>query len=86
MRYLVFQLSCLGLPLQFLNINLFALLDIRLTSFYEYEFDVIQYPELDICIRFVSDWVRLLTSIPKYRKSSIGFISFGCFDWSESLS
>ena len=30
--------------------------------------------------------VRLLTSIPKYRKSSIGFISFGYFNWSGSLS
>ena len=47
---------------------------------------ILQYSEVDICFRFVSDWVRLLTSIPKYKKSSIGFISFGCFNWSESLS
>ena len=32
-----------------------------------------------------SDWGRLLTFIPKYRKSSIGVRSFECFDWSESL-
>ena len=45
-------------------------------SFYIFRFLLSQFQRLG----------RLLTLIPKYRKSSMGFRSFECFNWSELLN